>query len=1351
MRSTALGLFLLIACNGFSQPVAPMDATGRTLNLDFETGDLQDWSVEGRAFQGQPIEGDTVEPRRGNMKSGHKGNHWIGGFEKHGDRPKGTLTSVPFKVTHPYASFLVGGGQQYDTRVELVLADGDKVIAEVAGKNTETMDQAVVVLRAYEGKEIYIRLVDNHSGGWGHLNFDHFRFHSERPGPLTPSIKPLIADQYPHAGLSAEEAVDAMTLPEGFSAYVGATEPEVKQPIAMALDDLGRVWIAEAYEYPQRARGKKGRDRILIFEDTNGDGSLDSRKVFAEGLNLVSGLEVGHGGVWVGAAPYLLFIADADGDDVPDGEPEILLDGWGYQDTHETLNAFIWGPDGWLYGCHGVFTHSRVGKPGTPNRDRQPINAGIWRYHPTKHEFEVFAHGTSNPWGVDFDDRGQAFCTACVIPHLFHVIQGGRYQRQAGPHFNTHTYNDIKTIADHVHYLGNTPHGGNSKSDEAGGGHAHAGAMVYLGNTWPDQYRNQIFMNNIHGQRLNVDILKPAGSGYVGSHAPDFLLTNDQASQILNLRYGPDGQAWMIDWYDMQACHRKEIERHDRSNGRIYKIVYGDLKPVDVDLSNMTDAELVEYVLDENDWYVRHSRRLLHERAATGKLDKSVHKRLQEIATTHADDTRRLRATWALQVTGGLDANLVNELLADASPYVRGWTIQLAMENDKTRPAEFLSRLASLASSDPSPVVRLYIASAAQRLPLDQRWNILQNLASHAEDTNDHNLPLMYWYAAEPLAEIDPERALAWGLEAGESIPMLREFMLRRIGSSDAKKSIALLVSGLKKADNPKLQLTFLTAIRAALAGQRQVEAPADWVDAYAKLAQSKDPAVKLQAQALGVTFGDQDAMRSVRDVVNLKSASADERRKALEALLAANDPQLATTLHDLLSDEEMRAGSLQGLAQYDHPNTPQAVLAVYAKLPPQEKRAALGTLCARAPYAVALLKAVDEKQIPGTDLTADLVRRLQYLKNKEVDQLLAESWGSVRETAADKAELIAEYKNLVAANGHHAADPQLGRAIFAKTCQTCHILYGVGNKIGPDLTGSNRSDLDYLLSNIVDPSAVMAKEYQQTVIIDFDGQVIPGIVTEENDKAVTIQTAEALRVIPKDEIDERYLSDKSMMPDDQLKLFSEHEIRSLVAYLTGREQTPMLATKDNAVTLFNGKDLTGWTGNPDLWSVENGELVGKSNGLRRNEWIVSDLAAEDFHLTLEVKLVDNKGNSGIQFRSEPIEHGEVKGYQADIGAGWWGKLYEEHGRALLWDKSGEPYVKKGDWNKYEIIARGPHIVTKINDQICVDLKDPKGARRGIFAPQLHSGGPTEVRFRNFKLEVFEPEHEHDHAHAGGE
>jgi putative heme-binding domain-containing protein len=364
-------------------------------------------------------------------------------------------------------------------------------------------------------------------------------------------------------------------------------------------------------------------------------------------------------------------------------------------------------------------------------------------------------------------------------------------------------------------------------------------------------------------------------------------------------------------------------------------------------------------------------------------------------------------------------------------------------------------------------------------------------------------------------------------------------------------------------------------------------------------------------------------------------------------------------------------------------------------------------------------------------------VRQLQNLKNPELDQMLIETWGQVRSTSEDKAKLIAELRELVK-NPPATPDVALGRAVFAKTCQQCHILYGVGAQIGPELTGANRSDLEYLLSNIVDPSAVISKDYQQTVVLTVDGLVVSGLLKSEDDKSVTLQTTTELVVIPKDEIDDRQRSDASMMPDDQLKQFTPQEVVSLLAYLGDKAQAPILAVKGNEELLFNGRDLTGWSGNPELWSVEDGEIVGRSPGLKHNEFLFSDMTAEDFTLTFEMKLHqdDNAGNSGVQFRSEPWGEGEAKGYQADAGVGWWGKLYEESGRGLLWDKSGEQHVKAGDWNEYKIVARGARIQTWLNGQPCVDMDDPEGARRGQFALQIHSGGPMEVRFRKLKLEI---------------
>ena len=341
--------------------------------------------------------------------------------------------------------------------------------------------------------------------------------------------------------------------------------------------------------------------------------------------------------------------------------------------------------------------------------------------------------------------------------------------------------------------------------------------------------------------------------------------------------------------------------------------------------------------------------------------------------------------------------------------------------------------------------------------------------------------------------------------------------------------------------------------------------------------------------------------------------------------------------------------------------------------------------------------------------------------------------WGTARESAAEKLAQIASLKELAASTKHPAADLELGRAIFNKTCQKCHVLYGLGGKVGPDLTGSNRSDLDYLLSNIVDPSAVMAKEYRPTIVATNDGRVLSGLVKGEDDKTLTLQLPDSLVTIAKSEIDERQESELSMMPDDQLKAFAPHEIRGLIAYLQAKSQTPLLASPETAAEFFNGRDLAGWSGKTELWSVENGEIVGRTDGLKQNEWLVSDLSAADFELSLEVKLVGNEGNSGVQFRSR-VHNGDVAGYQADIGPGWWGKLYEEHGRALLWDKSGEAHLKAGEWNRYVIRAEGTKVRTFLNGQPCVDVDDEKGARRGVFALQLHSGGKTEVRFRNLKL-----------------
>jgi len=1132
----------------------PADARGRPLNLGFETGTLEDWTAEGTAFKGQPIEGDTVIGRRSDMRSSHAGRFWVGTYEKGGDLATGTLTSVPFRVSKPYASFLVGGGSQATTCVELIRKDTGQVLFRASGDDREDLERVVVDLAQHVGRDIVIRLVDGESGGWGHINFDDFRLHDTRPA-VPPRRRPAALDIYAHAGLSPQEAARAMTVPPGFKVTLFAGEPDVVQPIAMAIDDRGRVWIAEAYSYPRRVPDSQARDRILIFADSDGDGRFDRRKVFADHLNLVSGLEVGFGGVWVGAAPQLLFIPDRDGDDRPDGPPQVLLDGWGLHDTHETLNSFIWGPDGWLYGCHGVFTHSLVGKPGAPSALRTPINAGIWRYHPVRHLFEVFAHGTSNPWGIDFDARGQMIITACVIPHLYHMIQGGRFERQAGQHFNPYTYDDIKTIADHRHYTGANPHGGNGRSDSAGGGHAHSGAMIYLGGAWPALYDGSLFMNNIHGARINRDVLTESGSGFIGSHAPDFLLANDVWSQIVSLKCGPDGSLFMIDWYDKNQCHLIDASAHDRTNGRIFKVSFGEPKAVELDLAKQDDQSLVLMQTLPNEWYARHARRILQERGPNAGVSRLLEQLSSRPLLRPAD---RLRILLTRHAVGGLvDRAEIERMLADSDPTIRAWTIQLATEQGPPA-APILARFAELARTDPSPVVRLYLASALQRLRLEDRWEIVTGLIGHAGDAADHNLPLMYWYGAEPLAGVDASRAAR--LASSSRIPRFREFMARRIAALGTPEATALLVDELGRADGSAQRFTLLTGIEDGLRGRRQVAMPAAWPKVFAALDADVDPRVRSRAVGLGLIFGDPAARTLLRRVLTDDGADIARRQEALTALLKVKDPPLAVTLHALVRDPRLGGLAVRGLSAYDDPATPDVLIKAYPSLGPSERRDALNTLASRKSSAGSLLAAVDAGRLPRIDLTADLVRQLRNLNDPGLNAEIGRVWGTVRETSGDRAREIARRKAMLTARPTQPADRSLGRAIFAKVCQQCHTLFDVGRQVGPDLTGSNRADLDYVLSNVLDPSALIGKDYLAHVIALTDGRVLTGIIRAEDKDTITLVTANETITLPKTEIEERRASEQSMMPDDLWKTLSDQEIRSLVSYLASPAQVPLPA-----------------------------------------------------------------------------------------------------------------------------------------------------------------------------------------------
>ena len=936
-----------------------------------------------------------------------------------------------------------------------------------------------------------------------------------------------------------------MTVRDGFTVNAWASEPMITQPMAFAWDDRGRMWIAENRDYETRGRGfsSSGDSRILILEDTDRDGEADSVKVFAEGIPFPAALAVGFDGVFVGAPPHLLYLPDRDGDDVADtDQTEILLTGWGIRDRHETINSFHWGPDGWLYGLEGFATPSKIRKPGPEETiyghndpfpddlleaDGVDINGGVWRYHPTKKRFEVVAHGFSNSWGIDYDAKGQIFITACVIPHLFHVVPGGIYHRQGGQHFNPYVYGDIRTIVDHRHRS------------------AHGGARVYLSDAFPEEHHGRLFMANIHEHAVLSDELEPKGSSFVAHHGEDFLLANNAQWVGFSMEIGPAGDVYVLDWHDAEICGN---DVQHKETGRIFRVTPKQSRAENWagrfdDIKAMSNGELAELQLSKSAWHARRARVVLQGRAAKGEVDASVHESLHEIFASNPDEDLRLRAMWALHVTSGFTPELLTDALDDRDAHVRAWAIQLLTEDHDAPPAA-TARFAAMAESDDSAVVRLYLAAALQRIEHEQSWPVAEALAKHGEDADDHNIPKMIWFGLEPLVAEDPERALQ--LAERSEIPMLTENIGRRI--VDAHRLETLVTSLGDRSDARK---DLLKGMRAGLEGQFEVERPDNWAGVYRKL--KRDRSLADLAQEVDQQFGGVEAARQFIATLEDESGPAEDRRRAIQGLADQQHAVLAERLPVLLDEPELRIAAIRAFAAFDGGwQTGFLLLGHYDSFNSDEKLATVQTLSSRPIYGRVLTGAIKDGSIPRRDVPAYVARQL----HRVVGSGFLEVWGPITRVSSEKTAAIAKYTTILSNDAIAGADPSHGEAMFNELCGVCHQMFGEGALIGPDLTGSNRTELDYLLTNIIDPSGDIQDDYRTLMVTTRDGRTYSGTVAAESDRALTLRVVGQDEVIiAQSDIQSRDLFPLSMMPEGLLDPYEDAEVRNLVAYLMTAEE----------------------------------------------------------------------------------------------------------------------------------------------------------------------------------------------------
>ena len=986
------------------------------------------------------------------------------------------------------------------------------------------------------------------------MGFDFPIYTNKPPG------KQITANQLPATtpALAPEETRKLIEVPPGFEVRLFAAEPMVVNPVAMTWDERGRLWVVELYEYPKGApKGEKGRDRIKILEDTDADGVADKVTVFADGYSLATGIALGNGGVYLGQAPHLYFLEDTNGDDKMDKQT-ILKTGFGMEDRHELLNGFAWGPDGWLYMTHGVFTHSKVRDPDAHDPDGFGVqmDAALARFHPVTKKFEVFADGTSNPWGVDWNERGDAFVSACVIQHLFHMAPGGQYNRQGGTWANPYGYvGDLPTkglpaVVDWRHYRA-----------------AHSGICVYQGDQWPAEWRGLVFLGNIHQSALNCDRLTPVGSTYkaekentllgpasLALHKKDdhaiakgeewkhlgpgnFLVSRDPWFRPVSTQTGPDGCMWVMDWYDKYPCYQNaqaDPEGVDRVYGRIWRVVWvGEQKgkevasrPIkDMSLRTASNAQLVELLQHSNSWQRWQAMRLLNERpAAVGAAE--IKEIRQAMAITHTNAPILMAQVWALLNSASLDTDTAEVLAALPNPASRVWVTRhfaaLANRGGVSGLVGY-DMLRNLAGAE-DPSVRAAVGAGLRAItsgsltvntPPATQVNddfarlILVELLSRPSAEGDSYYPHIVWMAMEPRVAANPQPffPLLAANDNSVSAYCTRRVMRRISDLSEATERAKHLNTAMQwLADNDTKTQLVGAALDGLIEAMKTKGAPPtiDLQPIFAKL--TANPALAEKARRLATLLGDTSASRTLIAKINDARASVEERLKGIQAARETKDDVSRSELLRLIANEKQNqtllAEGLRALGAFGGDDIGYAITDAWKKFSLPTRRGASEVLVIRSKWSRALLAAVDQKIADPQDISATARRALARSEDATVRDNAERLLGRYRATDAEKLKLIAEKKKIVL-----SGTPELnnGHEVAKRTCYVCHKLYGEGTDIGPDLTGVGRSTLDALLHNVIDPNEVIGNGFEITEVTLKDDSTISGRVVEETDTRIKL------------------------------------------------------------------------------------------------------------------------------------------------------------------------------------------------------------------------------------------------------
>ncbi len=980
--------------------------------------------------------------------------------------------------------------------------------------------------------------------------------------------KPIVSQFSGHTSpaqdhpLSPAESARSFKVPDDLEIEQVLAEPVVRQPVFLNFDERGRMWVVQYLQYPAPAglkevsrdkfwravydkvpepppRGVKGLDKITIHEDTDGDGVFDKHKTFVDGLNIATACVKGRGGVWVLNPPYLLFYPDKNDDDVPDGDPVVHLAGFGLEDTHSVVNSLRWGPDGWLYAAQGstVTANVRVVAPGSADTNKVQYSQGqnIWRYHPERHVYEIFAEGGGNAFGVEFDDKGRLFSGHNGgDTRGFHYMQGAYLRKGFEKHGEL----------SNPYAFGYFP-----QMDGTKGERFTHNFIIYHGGALPQRYDGKLFgIEPLQGRVVLSDIT-PDSSTFKTRDIERVVTSSDSWFRPVDIKIGPDGAIYIADWYDRQVTHTRNQEGHiDKEHGRIYRLRRKGARPLArFDLARLSTGELAQTLNHSNLWFRLYAARLASERS-----DFSMTK--LRVAPRNGTVPPDLETLWSLYQSDYfsnlfLSGGIVRGITNNPDPHYRIWLARLLTDKPAKLPDDSARLLAQAASRETNVEVRAQFAASARRLPVDQALPIVAELLQHDEDAKDPRLPLLCWWAIESKCESDRDAVLRlfedspfWNLPMVDQ--HLLERIMRRFAAAGTRRDLLTCAKLLQLSPSHAHSVKLMAGFEEAFKGRSLTGLPDELVAAMARHNVGSD-AFKLRT-------GDAAALARALSLITDAGADKKQRQEFIEVLgevrpREALDPLLRVA--DNERDPQLRKTALSALSGYDDPRIAATIVKDYNAYAPELRAAALALVSSRAAWASAFAEAVDAGRIKSTDVPLDTVRRWQRHKSERLAVLISRHWPNAgRPTSEAMQQQIRQLAGVIR-NGE--GNPYSGQKLFNATCASCHTLFARGGRVGPDLTTYQRGDLDTMLLHVVNPSAEIREGYENLLIETRDDRSLTGFLVERDARVVVLRGADGQNVtLEQKDIAEMRAAGLSLMPEGLLDGLSEQQVRDLFAYL---------------------------------------------------------------------------------------------------------------------------------------------------------------------------------------------------------